>query len=301
MKHTIIFGSILASFCFLSSCNENSSLVYDGCKLTSKPELPVAEAPEQGFFIDAINNQIPSCKILDISHSDTVTINGWTVDTEGNNELNKLIIQIGSKFVEGNYGIERSDVQSTLGFQSNKIGFSFSFSKSLLQEENGFIVDHFDFIRITNGGKQLTPITYKLLKEPTIPELPVQEKNYAVAGGGFYLDSYFNPALNAIVLTDVINSPIIIISGWAFDSEKLDRLSNIYLKFGDHTIEGSITERTDVQNTFNVKDSMIGFVFEVPSYLMKTATGEMIKEIEIIGINYTNEYKFTPATYNVIY
>ena len=94
MKHTIIFGSILASFCFLSSCNENSSLVYDGCKLTSKPELPVAEATEQGFYIDAINNQIPSCKILDISHSDTVTINGWTVDTEGNNELNKLIIKM---------------------------------------------------------------------------------------------------------------------------------------------------------------------------------------------------------------
>ncbi len=296
MKQPILFiSSCILALGLMSNCSDNS-LVYDGSKLTSKPECPVVESSGAGLIIDYVNKQNIANGIFDLNHSDTVRIIGWAIDENNNTNLNKLLLQVGSKFIEANYGAERPDVQAALNCQSNAVGFEIAFSKSLLQEENGFIADHVDFIKINNKNEQYAPVSFSLLKETAIPALPYHEKNYELAGGGFFVDSY-NIGLNTLDLSSVASSQLITLSGWGFDTEAKNRLSNIYLRIGNHIIEGTMVERPDVQAVFSVNDAMIGFTFNIPSYLLNNEAGEPIESLEIVGVNYSNEYIFTPQTY----
>ena len=291
MRQTrFLLGCGFSALALLSSCNSNSSLIYIGSS-AEKPEVATVENSNNYLTIDYCNGY--STVNLDINHSDTIHILGWAYDSNNNAPLSQLIICANSKYIAVNYGLERQDVQAATNNSSSALGFEVSFSKALLQDENGYMADHLEFIGVTPSG-QFAPISCNFIKEPTLPNVPVHEKNYEIAEGGICVD---NANANQAIDVSAVTTPTTLIYGWAFDSETKSHLSNVYAKFGNHTLVATPKERPDVQQAFGLNDSQIGFSFEIPTALIKDPS---VTTFEIIGVGTNGEYIFTPKKYEVV-
>mgnify|MGYP003312934485 CR=1 FL=1 len=304
MKHSSLFLGCCISLCILSGCNNDSSIVFDGCSLTSKPELPIIQPNNEktGIWMDACSGVTTSNQFLDFNHKDTITLTGWAIDQNNNTNLENIILKVGSSYIKANYGISRNDVKDALGCDNGNVGFSFSFSKNLLQDQSGFIVDHIELFQITKNAQCYEPIRYDLIKEPEIPtNKPVHERSEEITNGGIYIDSYSNGSRDSLYIKEIENKGMITISGWAIDTEVKSRLFDIFLKIGSHVLSAQTTERPDVQEAYGIDDSMLGMTFEIPTYMFKNENGEYINQLEIISVDKSNQFLYTPKVYYLVY
>ncbi len=298
MKHSSLLLCCCISLGILSSCNNNSSLVYEGCSITDKPELPAVQTEDEnsGVYIDVCNGLSPNIRILDLNNSDTIKLSGWAFDQNNNTEIKDIVLQIGKTFIKGKYGESRPDVKNSFGCDSENVGFSFSFSKDLLTDPSGFTANEISLIKITKDGKAYNPVKYELRKNATIPNLTEKIRNDEFASGGIYVDSYTN-GTDTIHIKGYAQSAMITIDGWAFDTESKSKLDNLYLKLDNSIFTPTFIERQDVQDAFGTDDNKIGFICDIPAYLLKKPNGEFIDKIEFIGINHTGEFKYNPKVY----
>lgn len=301
MKHSSLFLSCcILSLCMLSSCNNDSSKVFEGCSITQKPEFPTVEPENEnvGMNIDYCNGLTPNINILDFNNADTIKLLGWAIDQNNNTELKDIVLQIGKTYIKGNYGISRGDVKQALGCTSENVGFNFSFSKELLTDQTGFVANQINIIKVTKDGKAYSPIKYDLRKNITIPTLTEHFRNEEVANGGIYVDSYTN-GTDTIHIKNYALSTMITIYGWAFDTEAKAKLDNLYLKLDNNVFTATFVERQDVQTFFGLDEINVGFTCEIPAYLFKKANGEFIDKIDLIGISHSGEFMYNPKTYNL--
>lgn len=300
MKHSSLLLCCCVSLGILSSCNNDSSLVFEGCSITKKPELPVAQTEDEnsGIYIDDCNGLTPNIRILDFNNSDTIKLSGWAFDQNNNTEIKDIILQIGKTFIKGKYGESRPDVKNSFGCNSENVGFAFSFSKDLLTDPSGFSANEINLIKITKDGKAYNPIKYELRKNATIPNLAEKIRNDEFASGGIYVDSYTN-GTDTIHIKEYAQLTMITIDGWAFDTESKSKLDHLYLKLDNNIFTATFAERPDVQTAFGLEENNVGFTCEIPAYLFKKANGEFIDKIDFIGINHSGEFIYNPKTYNL--
>lgn len=300
MKHSSLLLCCCVSLGILSSCNNNSSLVYEGCSITEKPELPVVQTEDEnlGAYIDVCNGLKPNVRILDLNNSDTIRLSGWALDQNNNTEIKDIVLQIGKTFIKGKYGESRPDVKNSFGCSSENVGFSFSFSKDLLTDPSGFTANEINLIKITKDGKAYSPIKYDLRKNITIPTLTEHIRNEEFANGGIYVDSYTN-GTDTIHINNYAQSTMITIYGWAFDTEAKAKLDNLYLKLDNNIFTATFAERPDVQTAYGLEENNVGFACEIPAYLFKKANGEFIDKIDFIGISHSGDFMYNPKTFNL--
>ncbi|MBO4529815.1 MAG: hypothetical protein IK017_05125 [Paludibacteraceae bacterium] len=302
MKHSSLFLSCcILSLCMLSSCNNDSSKVFEGCSITQKPEFPTIEPVNGngGFNIDYCNDLTPNISLLDFNNADTIRLSGWAIDQNNNTELKDIVLHIGENYIKANYGKPRTDVKEVLGCSSENVGFSFSFSKELLTDQTGFVANQIEIIKITKDGKAYSPIKFDLRKNATIPTLTERIRNEEYANGGIYVDSYTN-GTSTIHIKDYAQLTMITIYGWAFDTEAKAKLDNLYLKLGNNIFTATFAERPDVQTAFGLEENNVGFICEIPAYLLKKANGEFIDKIDFIGISHSGEFIYNPKTYYLL-
>ncbi|MBP2242346.1 hypothetical protein J2Z40_002920 [Cytobacillus eiseniae] len=91
--------------------------------------------------------------------SKVVNINGWAIDSEGNNIAGDIYLKVGNKYYSGSYGLPRISVAEVLKNPSlTNSGFSFNISTSELKKERKV-----SFIIIANDKTyQYAPIEYKV-------------------------------------------------------------------------------------------------------------------------------------------
>ena len=71
---------------------------------------------------------------------------------------------INDKAFRMNYVVEREDVKNVFGFMnSNKLGYSFDFPRSLLMKEDGTYADYIDFVPIDASGYVCNRVRYSII------------------------------------------------------------------------------------------------------------------------------------------
>lgn len=130
------------------------------------PELePIGQA-YYGMFIDYKNWQPleQQGQIVLSKDEKTIDLRGWAVDFMVNKPLSGMYVIIGNREFMVDYGMESPDLAKVYKNELlSKCYFSFSFSVSLLQEQN---VDEINFIMVGNDGTyRFMPVKYSVIQQ----------------------------------------------------------------------------------------------------------------------------------------
>ncbi|MBR4970517.1 MAG: hypothetical protein IKY58_01960 [Paludibacteraceae bacterium] len=283
----IIFcvGVILDYIFFRDNCPQKESIKTTFESTIGKPELPVKSVNNisffNGFVADVCNGIIMSPPFLCSETMDNITIIGWAINNDQNEELNSLYLEFNGEFIPVEYGLPRPDVQSFFGIpNSDKLGFSITLSHEfLLQHKN---IHTIRFWGVSKDSTYMFSSTnYELIYPQPRPSLP------------YKTSKKLNLAINKISAGNIDNTTrtIVIgetshieINGWAVEDGK--PLQDIFIVINNKVYATtSYTAKEEIKQLFNISSSdEIGFKIILPKQIFLDDDNSFSKEIEFIAI-----------------
>ena len=87
-----------------------------------------------------------------IEQGDSIALYGWAINTEENQPVDDIYMEINNKYVKGIYGLPMPEIQKKFKIKSSsEIGFLFYFDRSLLKDENGQYCNKLRFHLMNHG------------------------------------------------------------------------------------------------------------------------------------------------------
>lgn len=141
-----------------------SPVEYKLLTVVDEPTEPYKQYANVQFVVDVLSAGVVDGvnKTLLMRNEPSISILGWSF--EGILPLSDLYVVINDKAFRMNYGVEREDVKNVFGFMnSNKLGYSFDFPRSLLMKEDGTYADYIDFVPIDASGYVCNRVRYSII------------------------------------------------------------------------------------------------------------------------------------------
>lgn len=141
-----------------------SPVEYKLLTVVDEPTEPYKQYANVQFVVDVLSAGVVDGvnKTLLMRDEPSISILGWSF--EGILPLSDLYVVINDKAFRMNYGVEREDVKNVFGFMnSNKLGYSFDFPRSLLMKEDGTYADYIDFVPIDASGYVCNRVRYSII------------------------------------------------------------------------------------------------------------------------------------------
>lgn len=287
----VVLVSIVAIICVLNQNSNKKEINYfitkDNVK-DERPDYPIAitsnMSHNRGINImgSALNSNDGSYIVIE--QGDSIALYGWAINTEENQPVDDIYMEINNKYVKGIYGLPMPEIQKKFKIKSSsEIGFLFYFDRSLLKDENGQYCNKLRFHLMNHEKETISSmVEYQLIYKNNKLKNLFRDIISTDWNKGLNLEYIDNGILDKENKTISIEKGEIHINGWIVDIDNRKPCKNLHIAIGNNTFTPSyFSEREDVAAILGMSETNnIGFKFIIHEKFLLNGDGQLYDHIE---------------------